>query len=408
MLLSSQLTAANGAAWSEEGVEYCIGNGLLSGNEEGELMLSDGITREQMIKMLCLMPVSSVKEEGAATQYEDISADRWSYPYISRLGGKSIVTGSSFNPTEPVTRQELAATLVNALGFSPKNLTDHDILKERFTDYTSVDKKIYGRVAMAVQYGLITGSERMLRPTDMVTREEACVLIYRGISFYNSMYGEPAPSPEPEKTDPVNTPEPEETAAPDTSDPNTSSQGTAEPEETAKPERPETSTPLVGSSAASLEQAIQWAKNRNADQRFIDVAELYWKYGEITGIRADIMYAQAAKETNFGKYTGQVTPEQNNWAGIKKKGATGDLPEDHEDFATPDDGVRGHFNHMSAYIGLEPTGEPHGRYFSVKTLAWAGTVKTVEELGGKWCPDTTYGFSIIDDFLTPMLNTAVN
>ena len=50
---------------------------------------------------------------------------------------------------------------------------------------------------------------------------------------------------------------------------------------------------------------------------------------------------------------------------------------------------------MSAYVGLEPIGEPHGRYYVVKGLAWAGTVKTVEELGGKWAPRAGYGQSIV-------------
>ena len=31
---------------------------------------------------------------------------------------------------------------------------------------------------------------------------------------------------------------------------------------------------------------------------------------------------------------------------------------DHETFATPEDGVRAHYNHMAAYVGLAPVGEP--------------------------------------------------
>ena len=117
--------------------------------------------------------------------------------------------------------------------------------------------------------------------------------------------------------------------------------------------------------------------------RFLDAADIYWKYGELTGIRPEVLYAQAAKETAFGNYGGAVLPEMNKFAGIKKYGATGDATEDHESFATPDDGVRAHFNHMSAYVGLEPIGEVHGRYNSVKSLSWAGTVKYVEALGGR-------------------------
>lgn len=157
-----------------------------------------------------------------------------------------------------------------------------------------------------------------------------------------------------------------------------------------------TRTPIVGSPEATLEQAKLWAMEREAHQRFIDIADLYWEYGRRTGLRPEVLYAQAAHETNFGKYTGQVPPEYNNWAGIKKAGATGDEPEDHEEFATPEDGVRAHFNHMSAYVGLNPIGEPHGRYQVVLDQTWAGAVIHVEDLSGKWAPSAGYHTSVLN------------
>jgi len=50
---------------------------------------------------------------------------------------------------------------------------------------------------------------------------------------------------------------------------------------------------------------------------------------------------------------------------------------------------------MAAYLGLDPIGEPHPRYEVVKSMPWAGTVRYVEELGGKWAPSATYGQSIV-------------
>jgi len=58
---------------------------------------------------------------------------------------------------------------------------------------------------------------------------------------------------------------------------------------------------------------------------------------------------------------------------------------------------------MSAYIGLAPIGEPHGRYHIAKTTAWAGTVTTVEELGNKWAPEHTYGYSLVTKYMIPMM-----
>src|SRR5690606_23753435 len=124
-----------------------------------------------------------------------------------------------------------------------------------------------------------------------------------------------------------------------------------------------------------------------------------WEYGELTGINPEILYAQAAKETNYGRYTGAVLPEMNNWAGIKVREPMGDRTEDHESFETPEDGVRAHFNHMGVYCGVEPIGEPHPRWYVVMTASWRGTVKYVEDLGGRWAPSPDYGISIVRDYL---------
>jgi len=149
-------------------------------------------------------------------------------------------------------------------------------------------------------------------------------------------------------------------------------------------------TPIIAASRVSLEQAIEWASGKNAHPRFIAIAPVYWQFGQLTGICPEVLYAQAAHETRYGHFTGQVPPTFNNWAGIKTANAAGDKPEDHQQFATPEDGVRAHFNHMAAYVGLNPIGEPHGRYFVVVRLPWSGTVTTVEELSGKWAPSANY------------------
>ncbi len=164
---------------------------------------------------------------------------------------------------------------------------------------------------------------------------------------------------------------------------------------TANPGAMITVTPIVGISAVSLEQAVKWAKRNNAYQRFVGVADYYWYFVAQSGIRPEVLFAQAALETGFGRFSGQVTPEQNNWAGIKTAFTKGDAPEDHESFASPQDRVRAHFNHMAAYVGLSPLGEPHCRYHVVIRTPWAGTIKTVEELSGRWAASATYHVRIV-------------
>lgn len=161
-------------------------------------------------------------------------------------------------------------------------------------------------------------------------------------------------------------------------------------------ETPKTKTPIVGPAKYSLELAQKWARSREADQRFIDIAPLYWKYGQKTGIRPEVLYVQAAIETDFGKYSNRVPSLFNNWAGIKTAEAGGDAISDHEVFNDPEEGVRAHYNHMAAYVGLEPLGEPHGRYFVVAGQSWAGSIKNVEDLSGKWTPMPDYHSYILN------------
>ncbi len=155
-------------------------------------------------------------------------------------------------------------------------------------------------------------------------------------------------------------------------------------------------TALISGATATYLQAQNWAIYKNAHERFVDIAPVYWEYGHKTGIRPEILYAQAALETGYGHYTGNVPANHNNWAGIKTATGSGHRAEDFESFSTPLDGVRGHFNHMSAYTGLPPIGKPHGRYYTVTSIPWAGTMRYAEDLSGKWAPHPDYHERIVE------------
>jgi N-acetylmuramoyl-L-alanine amidase CwlD len=174
---------------------------------------------------------------------------------------------------------------------------------------------------------------------------------------------------------------------------------------------PKTETPILGPPSITVDQAQLWALGRSAHLRFISIAPLYWHYGELTGIRPEVLYAQAALETNFGRFDNRVPHTFNNWAGIKITGADGDETENHEAFATPDDGVRAHFNHISAYVGLAPQGEPHGRYHVAARQSWAGKIRYAEELSGKWAPAIDYHvylLALLDQMGVPKVPTNPN
>lgn len=349
-------------SWAKESIDELVSLGVIAGMDNKTFAPSSNVTKEQFAKMLVLALDIELVENGE-TEFKDVKNNRWSVDYINTaknyLADDSFGSGN-FNPEENYTREKCAYAVSMALGIGDnKNLLNANVISSNFTDDSEITTSLKTPVAIAVERGIVKGSDGLLRPKGDVTRAEAAVILHRAINYKNR-----------------------------------NSQNLFISQ-----------TPIIGESTVSLEQAKKWAKNNGAHERFIDIADTYWKYGEITGMRPEILYGQAAKETAFGKYTGQVKPEQNNWAGIKIKNATGDKPEDHETFSTADDGVRAHFNHMSQYVGLAPVGEPHDRYYVLNSMSWRGTVKYAEQLGGKWAPDITYGYSIVVKLLQPMENT---
>ncbi|MCC8161392.1 MAG: glucosaminidase domain-containing protein [Oscillospiraceae bacterium] len=323
--------------WATESIQYCIDNGILSGDESGDLMLAGNLTRAQMAKIFT--DTFALSADGTM-QFDDVYEDNWSYSYVLAFQDYMPKKGVSFSGDEYVTREEFAASLVKASGQSAAS--SYTITNYNFDDASEVDDAYKNLLETAVLNLYLRGDNGSIRPKDLLTRAEACAFLYRVVN------------PAADKTS------------------------------------------ITGEAQVTLEQAQAWAASKGAADRFIEIAPVYWYYGEQFGIRPEVMYAQAGKETAYGNYGGAVLPEMNNWAGIKTKDASGDTTEDHETFDTPEDGVRGHYNHMSAYVGLAPIGEPHGRYYVVLTTAWAGTIKFVEQLGGRWCPNINYGYEIID------------
>ena len=348
-------------SWATDAINELVEKGVIEGVGGKKFAPDSPVTKAQFAKMLAgALEIEAA--DGAEVTYKDITEEHWAYPYV--LASKDFFYESEntkFNPDENYSREKCAYAIAYALGYGGKsaNLLDANVLENNFTDVDDIMPALKSAVAMTVERGIVKGSSGMVRPKGEVTRAEAAVLLHRAMQYKAR-----------------------------------NSQNLFI-----------TQTPMMGESTVTLEQAKRWAEKKGAHQRFIDIADYYWKYGEITGVRPEILYGQAAKETGFGKYTGQVKPEQNNWAGIKIKNPVADRPEDHETFATPEDGVRAHFNHISAYVGIDPVGEPHDRYYVLKTVAWRGTVKNVEQLGGKWAPDVTYGYNIVVKMLRGMETT---
>jgi hypothetical protein len=156
-------------------------------------------------------------------------------------------------------------------------------------------------------------------------------------------------------------------------------------------------TPLTGIWSGTAEQLASYLLAVAPSPLFtvptVDLATYYVRYCAEAGLRADLLWAQMIHETGYGMYGGDVSPEQNNYAGI---GATGGGAPGLS-FPTAEAGVMAQVAHMVAYV------------YQVSPVEWAntttdprydfvnprGAAAVLADLNGRWAvPGTTYGQSI--------------
>jgi hypothetical protein len=161
---------------------------------------------------------------------------------------------------------------------------------------------------------------------------------------------------------------------------------------------------VVTQSTVSVQRAQLWAESRGATLTFVHeiIPAIYKAANNQAFVNSNrhidpiIAVAQSAKETGWGRFGGVLTESWRNTAGIKVAAGGGNYdPDAHERFPSWEEGARAQLNHLAAYTGLSPFGIPHGRYHTVLRTAWAGTIRTIEELGGRWAPSLSYGTDIV-------------
>lgn len=156
-------------------------------------------------------------------------------------------------------------------------------------------------------------------------------------------------------------------------------------------------TPLAGVWAGTAGELSRYLLRYESAPKFTVPAETlagyYVRYGAEVGLRADVLWAQMIHETGFGDYGGDVSPAQNNYAGI---GATGGGAPGIS-FPTAEAGVKAHVAHMVAYVFTEDratwvnsTTDP--RYHLVSPR---GVARVLSDLNGRWAvPGDGYGAAI--------------
>jgi hypothetical protein len=131
--------------------------------------------------------------------------------------------------------------------------------------------------------------------------------------------------------------------------------------------------------------------NSDADKNTVNrLVKIYVIEANREGVNYEIAFCQMCLETGFLRFEGSVSRFQNNFCGLGCVDAWsgGDW------FASAEEGVRAHIQHLKAYASTEPLRGPlvDPRFVHVQR----GTASDVFQLTGRWATDPAYGQKIFE------------
>ena len=161
--------------WAKEAILSLNEKGIMTGTENKKFRPSDNLTREQAVKIICI--VKGYEINGEDTEFDDVIKGGWYAPYVKTAVENGIVNGigeNIFGVGKSVSRQDFAVMMYRALA---DNAGDDAVL--RFSDSEEIADYAQAAVKHFVSGGIISGyDDNTFRPNGSITRAEAAKIIY--------------------------------------------------------------------------------------------------------------------------------------------------------------------------------------------------------------------------------------
>ncbi|RDI40050.1 S-layer homology domain-containing protein [Falsibacillus pallidus] len=174
--------------------------GILNGQGDGKFNPEGQMNRAQFAKILALALNLDIEKVPQSSTFSDIDSSDWAYGYIEAAAKAGIFNGNSdgtFRPTESLTREQMAAVLIRALGVD----ADGYGKKLEFSDADQIADYAKDAVGYAVEIGIINGqSNGKFDPKGSATREAVALVAQSFIEKKKEMdesQHNPAPQPDP-------------------------------------------------------------------------------------------------------------------------------------------------------------------------------------------------------------------
>ena len=163
-------------AWYKGAVQYAYDNGLMTGVSDTEFAPEATTTRAMIVSILARL---EGVERAEAAGFADVN-DEWYATAVNWAANVGVVNGyedNTFRPNQPITREQLAAILMNYANYKGQDVSNRADLTS-YTDQPSA----WANEAMqwAVAEGLISGvTNDELQPQASATRAQVAAILQR-------------------------------------------------------------------------------------------------------------------------------------------------------------------------------------------------------------------------------------
>ena len=340
-------------------IGWLSASGVSTGYLDGSFRPLDSVTRQDMAAFLYRLAGSPsyTPTESEMDRFSDVDEGTPHYKEILWMASTKITTGfqdGSFKPKANVTREDMAAFMRRAYDYLTNDASSAweatASVKEHFSDVFSTTphaEDIWWLASMGISLGFPDGSYGI---GSSVARADIAAFMFR-----LSVCAE---------------------------------------REAAR------AIPIMGETQTNIDQLVDYFKSSGSSypsdvykgkgaETIYDFASIVIEESEGEGVRAEVVFCQAMKETGWFKFDGDVEAWQCNFAGL---GATGNGAggAKFEDVRT---GVRAQVQHLKAYASTEPLVNKcvDPRF----DLVVRGSAPYLTSLNGKWAvPGTRYGHDI--------------
>ena len=172
----SDFTDLDPNGWYHDGVNYMIENGMMNGVGDGMFEPNGSVTRAMLVTIL-YRQAGSPSVEGKTNPFIDVKPNKYYTNAVIWAFHNGIVNGTTpttFEPEEPVTREQIATILYRREG-APEVKQD----LSAFVDTDQVSSYAHAAMQWAVAEGVIKGDGNRLNAKGDATRAEIATMLMR-------------------------------------------------------------------------------------------------------------------------------------------------------------------------------------------------------------------------------------